>query len=97
MAGIRQWHTAGKGSTTKSTKDAKVEFGLLPHRVIGCAIEDHRVLRPGLLESTREQCLARGLKLAGINTGANDSSPDPDPFVLFVSFVVSAPWRPAGR
>ncbi|MFP4532565.1 MAG: GxxExxY protein [Desulfobacterales bacterium] len=34
--------------------------------VIGCAIEVHRVLGPGLLESTYQQCLARELHLKGI-------------------------------
>jgi GxxExxY protein len=32
-------------------------------RVIGCAIEVHRVLGPGLLESTYQQCLAHELQL----------------------------------
>ena len=32
-------------------------------KVIGCAIEVHRVLGPGLLESTYQQCLARELHL----------------------------------
>jgi len=35
-------------------------------KVIGCAIEVHRVLGPGLLESTCQQCLARELHLNGI-------------------------------
>ena len=38
----------------------------LTGRVIGCAIEVHRTLGPGLLESTYEQCLARELDLQGI-------------------------------
>jgi len=38
----------------------------LTGRVIGCAIEVHRCLGPGLLESTYEQCLARELDLQGI-------------------------------
>ena len=38
----------------------------LSGKVIGCAIEVHRGLGPGLLESTYEQCLARELDLAGI-------------------------------
>lgn len=38
----------------------------LTRKVIGCAIEVHRELGPGLLESTYEQCLARELDLAGI-------------------------------
>jgi GxxExxY protein len=43
-----------------------VEFDKTSNRVIGCAIEVHRVLGPGLLESTYEQCLARELFLAKI-------------------------------
>jgi GxxExxY protein len=34
--------------------------------VIGCALEVHRNLGPGLLESTYEQCLAYELRQAGI-------------------------------
>ena len=41
----------------------QIEFDKLSNRVIGCAIEVHRVLGPGLLESTYEQCLAHKLKL----------------------------------
>jgi GxxExxY protein len=43
-----------------------MEFDDLSSRVIGCAIEVHRELGPGLLESTYEQCLAHELKLNGI-------------------------------
>lgn len=35
-------------------------------KIIECAIEVHRTLRPGLLESAYEQCLARELSLNGI-------------------------------
>lgn len=35
-----------------------MKFDDLSNRVIGCAIEVHRELGPGLLESTYEQCLA---------------------------------------
>jgi GxxExxY protein len=38
----------------------------LTAKVIGCAIEVHRLLGPGLLESTYEQCLSRELDLQGI-------------------------------
>jgi len=38
----------------------------LTGRVIGCAIEVHRALGPGLLESTYQHCLARELGLQGI-------------------------------
>ena len=43
-----------------------MEFEKLSNRVIGCAIDVHRVLGPGLLESAYEQCLARELSLAHI-------------------------------
>jgi len=39
----------------------------LTGEVIGCAIEVHRVLGPGLLESTYQQCLARELALKDIS------------------------------
>ena len=44
-----------------------MEFDELSNRVIGCALEVHRVLGPGLLESAYEQCLAHELSLAGIS------------------------------
>ncbi|MET0050863.1 MAG: GxxExxY protein [Candidatus Thiodiazotropha sp.] len=43
-----------------------MEFDELSNRVIGCALEVHRELGPGLLESTYEQCLAHELKLNGL-------------------------------
>jgi GxxExxY protein len=43
-----------------------MDFTGLSHRVIGCAIEVHRVLGPELLESTYEQCLAHELSREGI-------------------------------
>ncbi|HIJ79768.1 MAG: GxxExxY protein [Desulfobulbaceae bacterium] len=41
-------------------------FDELSNRVIGCALEVHRHLGPGLLESTYEQCLAHELAVAQI-------------------------------
>ena len=38
----------------------------LTEKIIGCAIEVHRVLGPGLLESTYQKCLAHELSLNGI-------------------------------
>ena len=43
-----------------------MEFDDLSNRVIGCAIEVHRSLGPGLLESAYEQCLAHELTRNGI-------------------------------
>jgi len=42
-------------------------FDELSNQVIGCSIEVHRTLGPGLLESTYEQCLAHELKLNGLS------------------------------
>jgi GxxExxY protein len=50
----------------KTTEDTKMEFDELSRSVIGCAIEVHRNLGPGLLESTCRQCLACELSHAGI-------------------------------
>ena len=43
-----------------------MEFDELSNRVIGCALEVHRNLGPGLLESAYEQCLAYELSHAGM-------------------------------
>jgi GxxExxY protein len=53
-------------TTTKITKVTKMEFDELSRRVIGCAIEVHRNLGSGLLESTYRQCLACELSHAGV-------------------------------
>jgi len=52
-----------------------MEFDDLSNRVIGCAIEVHGHLGPGLLESTYEQCLAHELKLNGIAFRIQDPRP----------------------
>ncbi len=39
---------------------------ILTGKVIGCAIEVHRTLGPGLLKSTYQHCLARELGLQGV-------------------------------
>ncbi len=44
-----------------------MEFDRLSNRVIGCAIEVHRELGPGLLESTYEKCLAYELGKNGFD------------------------------
>ena len=38
----------------------------LSSKIIGAAIEVHKILGPGLLESTYQQCLARELSLSGV-------------------------------
>ncbi len=53
---------AGNGSNPVSEKD------LLTSKVLECAIEVHRVLGPGLLESVYEECLCWELNQAGLAT-----------------------------
>jgi GxxExxY protein len=50
----------------KIMKGKSREFSELSNRVIGCAIEVHRNLGPGLLESTYQQCLAHELSINDI-------------------------------
>ena len=44
-----------------------MEKDSLTEKVIGCAIEVHRALGPGLLESAYQRCLAHELELKGIS------------------------------
>jgi GxxExxY protein len=46
--------------------ETRKELNELTEIVIGCAIEVHRSLGPGLLESTYEMCLCRELSLRNI-------------------------------
>ncbi|ARN56577.1 GxxExxY protein [Sedimentisphaera salicampi] len=46
--------------------EEKILYKELSDRIIGCAVEVHRVLGPGLLESAYNQCLCRELDLNGI-------------------------------
>jgi GxxExxY protein len=51
---------------TKDTKDRRERANELSNRVIGAAIEVHRALGPGLLESTYEECLVHEFVLQEI-------------------------------
>jgi len=44
-----------------------MDINKLSKEIIGCAIEVHRSLGPGLLESAYEECLCHELKLQKIN------------------------------
>ncbi|HLS47121.1 MAG TPA: GxxExxY protein [Gemmatimonadales bacterium] len=50
------------------TRRSGVRFDALSNHVIGAAIEVHRHLGPGLLESAYELCLAEELRLRGISS-----------------------------
>lgn len=43
-----------------------MELNDITEKIIGCAIQVHRVLGPGLLESTYEVCLVHELIKAGL-------------------------------
>jgi len=47
----------------------------LTHKIIGCAIEVHKELGPGLLESTYQLCLAHEFQLQGIPFEAEKELP----------------------
>jgi GxxExxY protein len=50
----------------KFMKNGAKQFTELSNKAIGCAIEVHRALGPGLLESTYQQCLAHEMGINGI-------------------------------
>ena len=52
-----------------------VEFSELSNRVIGCAIEVHKELGPGLLESAYQECLCHELSLNNISFEREKSLP----------------------
>ena len=52
-----------------------MKFDKLSNQIIGCAIEVHKNLGPGLLESTYEQCLAYELKKSNISFKLQHSLP----------------------
>jgi GxxExxY protein len=51
---------------TEGTEYTKVDNEVLTHRIIGSAIEVHRILGPGLLESVYETALCYELGLRGL-------------------------------
>ena len=44
-----------------------MEINKITEQIIGCAIEVHKQLGPGLLESTYEACMYYELSKAGLN------------------------------
>ncbi len=52
-----------------------MKFDKLSNRIIGCALEVHKNLGPGLLESTYEQCLAYELKKSNLSFKLQHSLP----------------------
>jgi GxxExxY protein len=60
---------------TKNTKDTKATTLLVSHHVIGAAIEVHRLIGPGLLESVYEAALCKELRLRGLLVNRQVSVP----------------------
>ncbi len=52
-----------------------METESLTGKIIGCAIEVHRFLGPGLLESAYSQCLAYEFNQAGLTSDLEKSMP----------------------
>ena len=50
----------------EGTKDTKASSLALSHQIIGAAIEVHRLIGPGLLESVYEAALCKELRLRGL-------------------------------
>jgi GxxExxY protein len=50
----------------RDTEDTEMELNRITEQIIGAAIEVHRALGPGLLESAYEECLCRELSLREI-------------------------------
>ena len=59
-------HRAHKESTEKKKKEKKMKENDISGKIIGCAIEVHKALGPGLLESAYEECLYYELLMAGL-------------------------------
>ncbi|NND07344.1 MAG: GxxExxY protein [Saprospiraceae bacterium] len=47
----------------------------LSYQIIGCAIEVHKVIGPGLLESVYERCMLREFELRGFSTSSQQRIP----------------------
>jgi GxxExxY protein len=58
-------HRESQRDTEKNTEH--MEINDITSKIIGCAIEVHKSLGPGLLESAYEECLAYELIKAGIS------------------------------
>ena len=65
-----------------------MEQNRISERIIGCAINVHRALGPGLLESTYEVCLTHELNKAGLSVQAQVALP-----VLYDGIKLDAGYR----
>src|SRR3972149_8812318 len=66
-----------KGAKNLGLVEPRAELDDLAHRIIGAAIEVHRLLGPGLLESVYEEALCHELHLRGLRFVRQQSVPIP--------------------
>lgn len=74
---MKKFYTERHEEARRATngKNFFMEFDLLSKEIIGCAIEVHRLLGPGLLESAYEECLTYELLKKGFNVDRQRSVP----------------------
>ena len=64
-----------KWITTETRKTLSMKLNKITEKIIGCAIEVHKRLGPGLLESIYEKALCIELRLAGLKFKQQKSLP----------------------
>ena len=69
-------------------KNNKMKENEISGKIIGCAIEVHKALGPGLLESAYEECLYYELQLAGLKVEKQKSLP-----VVYKDIKLEAGYR----
>ncbi len=72
-------HSFNHGGHRVGTKDTKLNFMMsendIATKIIGCAIEVHKALGPGLLESAYQECLLYKLKKSGLSVEKEKAMP----------------------
>ncbi|MGZ3881460.1 MAG: GxxExxY protein [Flavisolibacter sp.] len=68
MTSLNNLYFAGKVTESHevSQRTTEMDINCITEKIIGCAIEVHKHLGPGLLESTYEACLLYELQKAGL-------------------------------
>ena len=68
-------YTERHRETQRNVKKLNVDVNKITGLIIGCAIEVHRSLGPGLLESAYEECLVFELRNKGLNVSRQTPVP----------------------